>query len=235
MDERDLRGRRCGDGDGRRESIEHQDAADALATQRAAGPKLLWAMRLGKQNGLPIQDTGSEVHVQMNTDASDVGYGAHTDVPGSEIAGELPPEVLGSSSTAREIMGVILAAERLEPQLKGRRVRICMDSLPAICNFINGGGPVEQLNLLVQRWWMWCHQRKVTPLYHWIRRELNTVADTLSKESAKLHTLHLVAEIRIREWLDKLGLKGTQATAYTRVRVITPHFDSVVVRSGCRR
>jgi hypothetical protein len=61
-----------------------------------------WAFRLGRQNGLPINDEGSEVHLTMHTDASDVGYGAHTDVAGSEIHGELPPEALGSSSTARD-------------------------------------------------------------------------------------------------------------------------------------
>ena len=38
-----------------------------------------WAYRLGKQNGLPINDGGGEVmfSVQVFTDASDVGYGAH--------------------------------------------------------------------------------------------------------------------------------------------------------------
>ena len=189
-----------------------------------------WALRLGKQNGLPIHDTGSEVHIQMNSDASDVGWGAHTDVPGSEVRGELPTEVLGASSTAREIMGVILAARQLERQLRGRRVRVCMDSLPAICNFINGGGPVEQLNVLVRRWWTWCYQQRVTPLYEWIRREYNTTADGLSKEAARMHTLTLEAEIRVREWLDQRGLPGTHGTAYTRTRVITPWFDSIVVR-----
>ena len=38
-----------------------------------------WAHRLGKQNGLPINDAGSETHVTVHTDASDVGWGAHLD------------------------------------------------------------------------------------------------------------------------------------------------------------
>jgi hypothetical protein len=66
-----------------------------------------WAYRLGKQNGLPINDGGSEVlvRVQIHSDASDVGYGAHRGTEESQVSGELPVEVLGQSSTAREITG----------------------------------------------------------------------------------------------------------------------------------
>jgi hypothetical protein len=63
-----------------------------------------WANRLGKPNGLPINDGGSEVRVTvtMSTDASGVGYGAHCGVEGSEISGNLLEEMLGRSSTARD-------------------------------------------------------------------------------------------------------------------------------------
>jgi hypothetical protein len=47
-------------------------------------------------------------------------------------------EVLRQSSTAREITGVMLAANQMIGELRGRRVRICMDSYPVIRNFING-------------------------------------------------------------------------------------------------
>ena len=38
-----------------------------------------WNNRLGRQNGLPIRDAGHEVHFAMNSDASDLGWGAHLD------------------------------------------------------------------------------------------------------------------------------------------------------------
>jgi hypothetical protein len=49
-----------------------------------------WSLRLGKQNGLPINDIGSEVHLTIHSDAGDLGYGAHTD--DMEVDGELPDE-----------------------------------------------------------------------------------------------------------------------------------------------
>ena len=189
-----------------------------------------WALRLGKQNGLPINDEGTEVHLTMHTDASDVGWGAHTDVAGSATAGELPLAVLGSSSTAREIAGVLEAAARMVAPLRGRRVRLCMDSLPAICNFVNGGGPVEELNALVKQWWVWCRRHSVTPLYHWVRREQNQHADDLSKEAAAAFTLRLDAEMSIRAWLDDSGLPGTHRQQYARTRVIAPRLDTIGIR-----
>lgn len=189
-----------------------------------------WALRLGKQNGLPINDEGTEVHLTMHTDASDVGWGAHTDVAGSETAGELPLAVLGSSSTAREIAGVLEAATRMAGSLRDRRVRLCMDSLPAICNFVNGGGPVEELNALVKQWWVWCRQHRVTPLYHWVRREQNQQADDLSKQAAAAFTLRLEAEMQIRAWLDDGGLPGSHRHQYARTRVIAPRLDTIGVR-----
>jgi hypothetical protein len=135
----------------------------------------------------------------MGMDASDVGYGAHRGVEGSEISGNLPEEMLGRSSTAREIKGVMMAAERMAAALDGQRVRICMDSYLAIRNFINGGGPKEDLNALVKEWWIWCKARRVTPLYKWIPREDNTLADELSKQAALTHALKPEAEQAVRK------------------------------------
>jgi hypothetical protein len=79
---------------------------------------------------------------------------------------------------------VMLAANQMIGELRGRRVRICMDSYPAIRNFINGGGSKQDLNALVKEWWVWCRMNRITPLYKWIPREENTLADELSKIAA---------------------------------------------------
>jgi hypothetical protein len=139
-------------------------------------------------------------------------------------------EVLGRSSTVRELTGLLEAANAFSTQLRGRRVRVCMDSLPAVCNLVNGGGPVLELNEWVRQWWVWCRRQQVTPLYRWLPREKNTQADDLSKVAATAHRLTLEVEMRIRAWLDERGLLGTDKRAFKRTRVITPLFDNIIVR-----
>ena len=191
-----------------------------------------WAHRLGKQNGLPIPDRGSEVHVDIviSSDASDIGYGAHADGSGTRVSGLLPVEMLGASSTAREIKGVLLAAEQMKGELRGRRVRIRMDSHPAICNFIGGGGPVPELNALVREWWVWCKKSRVTPLYEWVPREQNQLADDLSKTHAGEHILTEGAERKVREWLEEQGLPGVKASYWNRTTIRVPRLDGVAIR-----
>jgi hypothetical protein len=142
----------------------------------------------------------------------------------------MPIEMLGHSSTAREIKGVTLAAERLASQLEGQRVRICMDSYPAIRNFINGGGPKDELNAMVKEWWIWCKMRQVTPLYLWIPREDNSLADELSKQAALTHALKPEAEQAVRKWLITLGEPGMDRNHWLQTRVQCPLFDRIAIR-----
>ena len=191
-----------------------------------------WAYRLGRQNGLPINDSGSEVRltVEVNTDASDVGFGAHTGDEGSEVHGELPRAVLGRSSTAREIAGVIEAAKLMQKKLKRQRVRVTMDSYPAIRNFINGGGPKAELNALVKQWWIWCQRNGVTPVYRWVPREENTLADVLSKRAAATYALRRGVEDKIRHWLTEEGQPGIHANQWLQTSVIAPEIHCISVR-----
>ena len=170
----------------------------------------------------------------MHSDASDVGWGAHGDENGEETAvcGELPAYGFGASSTAREIQGVLLAAECMVERLRGRRVRIYMDSNPAIQNFIKGGGPVPQLCALVKQWWVWCRRNKVSPLYTWKPREQNTRADELSKVAARAFTLTEQTMDEVRTWLESIGEPGRHSNEYLQTRVIAPHFNNIAVRIG---
>jgi ribonuclease HI len=189
-----------------------------------------WAYRLGKQNGLPIADAVTDVHVTMQCDASDVGWGAHTDEEDSKVAGTLPAEVLGGSSTARELTGLLQAVKQMEHKLRGRRVEIRMDSHPAICNLIRGGGRVEGLCSLVREWWLWCKRHSVTPTYRWIPREANETADELSKKAAATYRLRAYKEKEIREWLEEIGQPGLVEAKWLQTRVQAPHWDNIGVR-----
>ena len=195
-----------------------------------------WAHRLGRQNGLPIRDNGLEVQVTMRTDAGELGYGAHIENTTHEVEDALPLHLLGSSSTAREICGVLLATQEMVEQLKGRRVRIRMDSYPAIRNFINGGGGVPELNAMVKQWWIWCKRHRVTPLYEWIPREENTRADELSKVRAGSYELQPGVEARVRAWLtDACGVKGSGRSEWDQTTIHAPHFHHVKLRIDAMR
>jgi hypothetical protein len=37
---------------------------------------------------------------------------------------------------------------------------------------------------VVKEWWVWCRMNRITPLYKWIPREENALADELSKIAA---------------------------------------------------
>ena len=68
---------------------------------------------------------------------------------------------------------------------------------------MNGGGPKGPLCLLVKSWWTWCQEQKVRPSYRWIRRELNTEADELSKSAGKKWQLRKeVIVLLSAQWLS---------------------------------
>ena len=120
-----------------------------------------------------------EAEVEMHTDVSTVGWGAH--MAGVEASGWIPAEYVGASSTARELSALVCAGEALKERLAGRRLRVVMDSRPAIINLTKGGGPKRDLCALVKRWSVFCEQNDVRPTYMWVKREENKLADALSR------------------------------------------------------
>lgn len=193
-----------------------------------------WCMRLGKQNGLPIRDEGEEIHVVINTDASDVGYGATVQREGNnvcvKIAGELPDSVLGESSTARELKGLMMALEEMKGDIKDKTVRVKMDSYPAVRNLVKGGGPVQVLNNQIREMWVWMKKNKTRIIYEWVPREENGEADTLSKEAAAEYKLEAETEDRIRMWLVERGLAGVSTCIWKRTKIRFPVLDKIDVR-----
>jgi hypothetical protein len=92
------------------------------------------------------------------------------------------------------------------------------------------GGPKEDLNALVKEWWIWRKARRVTPLYKWIPREDNTLADELSKQAALAHALKPDAEQAVRKWLTRLGEPGIDRNHWLQTRVQCPLFDRIAIR-----
>jgi hypothetical protein len=72
--------------------------------------------------------------------------------------------------------------------------------------------------------------RFVTPLYKWIPREDNTLADELSKQAALTHALKPDAEQAVRKWLTRLGEPGIDRNHWLQTRVQCPLFDRIAIR-----
>jgi hypothetical protein len=198
-----------------------------------------WATRLSdpaRYNGQPIDGPGVTAEVIVHSDAGDLGYGMHARVEAGQSEptwtahGVLADSMLGESSTAREISGLMAAAAQQVQRLRGKRVRFVMDSYPAMRNLTRGGGPVAQLNELVRQWWRWCKQHGVQPSFEWVPRERNTLADELSKVVAATLELRPGVEARVRQWLQKCGVPGVRVATWERTQVYTPRWDCICYR-----
>jgi hypothetical protein len=208
-------------------------------SENAINDMAFWRFRLGKQNGLPIRDGSKEVHLRFYADASDCGWGAYTDMDRMEmvngfwrrgIAGSFTIELMGTSSTEREIACLLVAAGIKVAELTGKRVRILMDSYCAVRNLIKGGGSKEGLNQLVKQWWIWCKRNEVTPLYEWIPREENQEADRLSKESAAAMVVKPQVLEWVKAWMAEKGEFYVGGKELSRVRVVAPRFNRIETR-----
>ena len=184
-----------------------------------------WRERLyARYNGLPIhvRDAG----VKLWVDASDIGWGG--EVLGQQYGGELPMEEIGRSSTRRELVALLLLAEQAVVDLRNQRVHVYMDSAPAICNLVAGGGGKENLVHAVKRWFHFCETNSIVPTYEWIPREQNTTADRYSKLATTQYDLRAGVEPFIRQWLkEQMGLEPARAQSMT---LFIPNFNVIPLR-----
>jgi hypothetical protein len=102
-------------------------------------------------NGSPFLDPAHDI--SMWVDSGEIGWGASAG--GLEVKGQFTANVIGTSSTRRELMGLALALRhpQLGEILAGRTVALHMDSMCAVRNLIKGGGPVPELVVLVKEIW----------------------------------------------------------------------------------
>jgi hypothetical protein len=106
-----------------------------------------WTERITALNGCPIAAPGHQL--VAHADAGSTGWGFWLNE--LDAFGVLPKEFIGESSTARELVAVILGFERLKSRLRGQRVLLQMDSFAAVRNIVKGGGPVSRLSSLQRK------------------------------------------------------------------------------------
>ena len=136
---------------------------------------------LTSSNGAPFMDAKFEI--DLFVDASEIGWGATA--LGRSASGLFHAEVIGKSSTFRELLGLLTAISHhaLLPSLTTKVVRFTMDSKSAICNLVRGGGPVTALRDLIKQLWNFFLSHKITPIFRWFRRDRIEMqfVDNLSK------------------------------------------------------
>jgi hypothetical protein len=121
-------------------------------------------------------------------------------------------------------------------QIRGKRVLVVMDSIPALRNLINGGGPVPMLSEAVKEWTRFCEREQVDATYEWVERAKNWRADQASKLFYEQHRLRKPAqEASIRaamaavpavNWRGEVGRNNWRGQA----AVFTPLFHHVDAR-----
>jgi hypothetical protein len=212
-----------------------------------------WMERLLTHNGLEINGRENQVQVLLWSDASDVGWGgeaagATAQVPAAEV--ELPKAPVSAmafgalrfaeiarSSTRRELVALLKVAStpKIFDQIKGKRIRVIMDSLPALRNLIKGGGPVQELCDAVREWTVFCEKHSIRPVYEWVERAKNWRADQASKLEVQQHTLRnekLETDLRAR--MDALEAtqwkKRNNHFVWGKVAMFYPMFHQVDAR-----
>ena len=211
-----------------------------------------WLRRLKTHNSLAISSRENQVEVLLWSDASDAGWGGEAlgvTMQGSEkqyprretavegmVHGALPLSEIQHSSTRRELVGLLQLAQSpsILRAITDKRVKVLMDSIPALRNLINGGGPVENLTQAVKEWTTLCEQYRIEPVYDWIPRAENWRADKASKLHHQQHTFRSSAiEERIRTELTALaGSRSRRQHNHWlgRVSIFTPMFHQVDAR-----
>jgi hypothetical protein len=129
---------------------------------------------------------------------------------------------------------MVASTPKVLEQIAGKRVRVIMDSVPALRNLIKGGGPVPELCVAVREWVQFCESHGIKPVYEWVERAGNWRADQASKLQVQQHTLKQAdAEDRLRKQMN-----AQQATQWRsrvnnfigRVALFLPMFHQVDAR-----
>ena len=130
--------------------------------------------------GSPFIHPASDIEVWV--DSGEAGWGAHTST-GVQARDWFDSFWIGKSSTARELKGLLMAIKAMSTHLKGKVVKLNMDSMCAVRNIIKGGGPVSELRELIKELWHLCKSLTIQLVPNWLRRceQGMVVADRLSK------------------------------------------------------
>ena len=140
-----------------------------------------WLNNLEKSNGFSIklEDTATKI---LYTDASNTGYGGYlVQQEGNLVArGRFKEEERQRSLTHRELLAVVETMTAFIDKLRGENVTIYTDNSNVAVIVKNGSTKPDLQELAIQIHNFSASENEAVRA-HWIPRELNTIADTISK------------------------------------------------------
>jgi len=172
-------------------------------------------------NGSPFLDPIRDV--SMWVDSGEIGWGAS--VAGVEARGQFASNIIGTSSTFRELTGLLLAMDhpRVRAKLAGRTVELNMDSMCSVRNLIKGGGPVPALVGIIKLIWLACRSSDIHLLPVWRRRTeaMMQRVDALSKQCTKwslseLFKISIHRAFGLVPWMPDLARSGPVVASVVR-------------------
>jgi hypothetical protein len=130
-------------------------------------------------NGAPIGlETAATTYF---LDAGETGIGAHsTDESLEHFSEVLPDALIGTSSTQRELYTLKALLWR-HGNVLAKPPCFTFDSADTVCTLTRGSSPVQAMQDLVKDIFLLLTKLELRPVYAWVRREQNVLADKLSK------------------------------------------------------
>ena len=126
--------------------------------------------------GISLEQVSPQL--ELWSDASDVGWGAHLDE--SVTSGLWAPEEVESSINVRELLAIERALLWFAPQFVGSSVTVFANNSTAIAYLRNQGGTHSLLNSIAQRILRWAENLPVVISPQFIVGKHNVLADSLS-------------------------------------------------------
>jgi hypothetical protein len=162
-------------------------------------------------------------------------------VPATPVSGmafgRLPFAEIARSSTRRELIALLQVAstKKILDQIQGKRIRVIMDSVPALRNLIKGGGPVPELCVAVKEWTKFCETHNIKAVYEWVERAANWRADEASKLEMQQHKLRVEKiETELRRTMDAIPATQWRSRnnhfVWGKVPLFLPMFHQVDAR-----
>ena len=155
-----------------------------------------WEKNISTMNGWPIMKAHTFSAV-LSCDASETGWGATLHlIPDQSLqaAALIPANWRGSSSTHRELAGILWALTHFSPLIARRHVLVRTDNQAAAFILTKGGSRRETLTILCLRVLQVALTNNLHISISWVPREHNSEADALSKEEDR-DDFHLAPKI----------------------------------------
>jgi hypothetical protein len=138
-----------------------------------------WNTALQNWNGRHISTR--PVEIQIETDASQTGWGARLMSNGNQAAGYWDKVMSTAPSNARELMAVIMAILSFKETLIGKAVQVLTDNISTTAYIMHMGGPSVGLTNMVANLWTICYQYNIDLSARYLAGKDNVVADRLSR------------------------------------------------------